>query len=133
MMKKRMKWLLWAAVAVVLVGVSVYSATRPLKAELLEVKPRTIEDKFTETGIVSAAWQQDYYSLSGGRVLTVNVADGDTVAAGELLLALDTSEIDYQIAQLQGQLESLSGQERQALSGPPEKDPAQQLALEQLQ
>ena len=129
-----MKWLLWLVLATVLAGASVYSATRPLQTELLEIKPRTIEEKFTESGTVFATWQKEFFSVSGGRVLTVNVEEGDTVAAGEILLALDTRDIDYQIARLRGELESLRGQERQALSGPRESETVQQLpALEQLQ
>ncbi len=133
MMKKRLKWILWGVAAVVLAGAFAYSATRPLQAELLEMKSRTIEKKFTESGTVSAAWQRDYFSLSGGKVLTVNIEEGDTVVAGEPLLALDTRDISYQIAQLEGQLVSLRGQERQALSGPRETgEDQQQLAIENL-
>ena len=132
LMKKRLKWILWGVVVVALAGVSVYSATRPLQAELLEIRPRTIEKKFTESGKVSAVWQKDFFSVSGGKVLTVNVQEGDVVAAGELLLALDTRDIDYQIAQLEGQLISLRGQERQALSGLGESQTSPQPAIEQL-
>lgn len=131
-MKKRLKWILWGVVVAALAGVSVYSATRPLQAELLEIKPRTLEKKFTESGTVSAVWQKDFSSLSGGKVLTVNVKEGDVVAAGKLLLALDTRDIDYQIAQLEGQLISLRGQERQALSGLGESQTSPQPAIEQL-
>ena len=133
MMKKRLKWILWGVVVVALVGASVYSATRPLQAELLEVTPRTIEKKFTESGTVSATWQKDFFSLSGGKVLAVNVQEGDTVVAGELLLMLDTRDIDYQIARLEGELASLRGQERQALSGPRESQTSRQPVIEQLQ
>lgn len=133
MMKKRVKWILWGVVAVVLVGSSVYSATRPIQADLLEIKPRAIEKKFTDSGTVSATSQKDFFSLSGGKVLTVNVEEGDTVAQGELLLALDTRDIGYQIAQLEGQLASIRGQERQAFSGPRETQiTQQQLAVEQV-
>lgn len=134
MMKKRVRWILWGVAAVALIGALVYSATRPLQAELLEIKPRTIEKKFTESGTVSATWQKDFFSLSGGKVLQVNVQEGDTVVAGESLLVLDTRDIDYQIAQLEGQLESLKGQERQALSGPPATEAARQRpAVEQVE
>lgn len=130
-MKKRVKWLLWGMVVVALVGTSVYSATRPIQADLLEVKPRTIEKKFTESGTITAAWQKDFFSLTSSKVLTVDVQEGKTVAAGEALLALDTRDIDYQIAQLQGQLVSIQGQEKQAFSGPKETQITQQrLALE---
>jgi HlyD family secretion protein len=130
-MKKRIKWLLWGVVVVALVGVSVYSATRPIQADLLEVKPRTIEKKFTESGIITASWQKDFFSITSGKVLTIDVQEGDTVAAGDPLLALDTRDIDYQIAQFQGQLASIQGQEKQAFSGPKETQVAQQrLALE---
>ncbi len=134
MMKKRVKWLLWGAVAVALAGVSIYSATRPVQAELLELKPRTIEKKFTESGMVSAAWQRDFFSASGGKVEAVYVQDGDTVVAGELVLALDIRDIDYQITQLEGQLASIRGQERQVFSGPRDSQIVlQQLAVEQVE
>ncbi|NLK52869.1 MAG: HlyD family efflux transporter periplasmic adaptor subunit [Syntrophomonadaceae bacterium] len=130
-MKKRVKWLLWGMVVVALVGASVYSATRPIQADLLEVKPRTIEKKFTESGTITAAWQKDFFSLTSGKVLTIDVQEGETVAAGEALLALDTRDVGYQIAQLQGQLASIQGQEKQAFSGPKETQITQQrLALE---
>lgn len=132
MMKKRLKWLLWGLAAVALAGAFVYSATRPLQAELLEIKPRPIEKKFIESGTVSSAWQKDFFSVSGGKVLTVNVEEGDPVAAGKLLLLLDSRDINYQIAQLEGQLASLRGQERQALSGPRETQSGR-LAVEQLE
>jgi len=132
-MKKRLKWILWGVLIAALAGASVYSATRPLQAEMLEIKPRTIEKKFTESGTVSATWQKDFFSVAGGKVMTVNVHEGDTVAAEELLLALDTRDIDYQIAQLEGQLASLKGQERQALSGPGPMEDRQQPAIEQLE
>jgi HlyD family secretion protein len=134
MMKKRVKWMLWGVLAVALVGTSLYSATRPVQVELLEIKPRTIEKKFTESGTVSAIWQKDFFSISGGKVLKVNVEEGDTVVAGELLLALDTRDIGYQITQLQGQLASIRGQEKQAFSGPRESQVTlQQLAVEQVE
>lgn len=132
-MKKRLKWILWGVVAVALAGVSVYSATRPLQTELLEITPRAVEKKFTESGNVSAVWQKDFFSVSGGKVLTVNVQEGDTVAAGEHLLALDCRELPFQLAQLEGQLLSLRGQERQALSGPRESQTSSQPAIEQLE
>jgi len=116
-MKKMLKWVLWGILIVAAVAGGVYSMTRPLQAELLEITPRTVEKKFTESGIVLAVWQRDIYSLSGGRVLSVSVKEGDTVAVGEVLLMLDTSDIAYRIAQLQGELASLRGQERQMLSG----------------
>lgn len=133
-MKKRLKWIMWGVVAVALAGTMVYSSTRPLQAELLEIKPRTIEEKFTEQGKVLATWERDFYSVVGGKILAINVEDGDTVAAGDLLLAMDTRELDLKIAQLEGQLESTRGQEKQAFNPPPEARIAQQqLAVEQVE
>lgn len=125
-MKKQVKWVLWGAILAGLVAYGVFSAARPLRAELFTVEPRAIEKKFTESGIVSPRWQQDFYSMLGARVLLVNVAEGDQVRAGDVLVSFDTQEIDYQIAQLRGQLSSLKGQERQAFSQPRESQVAQQ-------
>ena len=116
-MKKGFKIILWVVIVAVLVGSGIYMSTRPLRAELLEIYPRAIEDMFTESGIVSAAWQRNLFSITGGKVLNLYVSEGDVVAAGDILLRLDTSDITYQIAALQGELSSLRGQERQVLSG----------------
>jgi HlyD family secretion protein len=130
--KKQVKWVLWGAAAVFLAGFMAYSATRPVSAELLEIKPRPIEKKFREQGTVSALRQKDFSSLLGGKVLSIMVSEGDRVKTGDLLLSLDTREISYQIAQLEGQLTSIRGQERQAFSGPRETQITQQLlAVEQ--
>ena len=120
-MKKGLKWFLWGVLVIALVAAYAYSATRPLQADLLEIEPRTIEKTFTESGMVSATWKKDFFSLIGGKVLEVYVEEGDQLAGGETLLVLDTQDIRYQISQLQGQLTSIRGQERQALSGTPEE------------
>lgn len=131
-MKKRMKWLLWVMTVIALSAVYVYNAARPLQVELLVVQPRDIEKKFVETGTLSAVWEKDLFSAAAGRVTLLTVKEGDTVAAGEILVRLDTREIEYQIAQLQGQLHSILGQEKQAFSGPRAAQVAQQqLAVKQ--
>jgi HlyD family secretion protein len=131
-MKKRTKWLLWVMAVIALSAVYVYNAARPLQAELLDIQPRDIEKKFVETGTLSAVWERDLFSAAAGRVTLLTVKEGDTVAAGEVLVRLDTREIEYQIAQLKGQLKSIRGQEKQAFSGPREAQVAQQqLAVKQ--
>lgn len=131
-MKKKVKFALWGVAAVALVAFAAYSKVQPLETGLLEVTSRSIEKKFTESGAVSAHWQQSFYSVLGGKVQSVSVEEGEQVLAGDILLELDTSELSYQIAHLQGQYTSLVGQERQVFSGPHDAQVAQQqLAVKQ--
>jgi len=125
-MNKRVKWLFWMVALGALAAVSVYNATRPLQAELLTIKPRTIEEKFVENGLVKAAWEKDLFSAVAGSVKLLNAKEGEPVTAGEVLVRLDTRETEYQIAQLRGQLSSIRGQERQAFSSPRASQVAQQ-------
>ena len=82
-MKKQVKWALWGIAAVLLTGFTIYSATRPLTAELVELTPRTIENKFTETGTVAAQWQRTINGTFPGKVLSVHVREGDNVKVGQ--------------------------------------------------
>lgn len=131
-MKKQVKWLLWAAVVVILAAGSLYNATRPLQTEILVVRPQTVERKIVETGKLTATWEKELITPVAGRVAMLTVKEGDTVAGGEVLVRLDTREAEYQIAQLKGQLKSIRGQEKQSFSGPREAQVTQQqLAVKQ--
>ncbi|MCF6093059.1 HlyD family efflux transporter periplasmic adaptor subunit [Microaerobacter geothermalis] len=131
-MKKKLKRIIWGFVLVVITAIVIFKLLQPLKAEMIEVEPRTISQSFTEEGVVVPILERELYSLLGGKVIDLAVEEGQDVKKGDLLLQLDTEEIRFQLAQLRGQLASVEGQEKQVYREPLSSQVSQQkLAIEQ--
>ncbi len=61
-------------------------------------------------GITASANQASLAFQTAGRVKTINVKEGDFVHAGDLLVSLDTTMLDLQVAQAQAGLEAAQAQ-----------------------
>jgi membrane fusion protein YbhG len=61
-------------------------------------------------------------SLVGGRVLRVQVDEGNAVAAGQVLVTLETETIDRQIAEQQAAIAATRAQLAKALAGPRDEE-----------
>ena len=73
----------------------------PVQVSVFVVEPRTIESVVTAAGALSS---KNSSVLSGkvmGRVVALNVHEGDQVAAGRLLMKIDSGEITAQAIQAQ--------------------------------
>lgn len=57
-------------------------------------------------GTIASASQSSLAFQAAGRVKTINVKEGATVRAGDLLLTLDTTMLDLQVAQAQAALDT---------------------------
>ncbi|MEW5919851.1 MAG: efflux RND transporter periplasmic adaptor subunit [Bacillota bacterium] len=131
-MKKKVKWILWFLLILAVVAYSLFAYLQPLAAPLLEVRPQAVEKSFTESGTVISALEQDLFSLAGGKILALHTRQGAEVRAGDLLVAMDTQELKFQLDQLEGQLLSTQGQESIALRNPsPAHAEQQRLAIRQ--
>jgi len=118
-----------------LLALAVYGvaqALSPLQVETLLIKPQTIAKSFTEEGLVVPALEKTIHTEAGGKVAKVAVAEGDMVPQGKLLAEMDTTDLNFQLASLRGQLLSIEGQRLQSLRPASETQLVQQrLALEQ--
>lgn len=114
------KWKIVIGILVGLAAVSffLFNQLRPLEAETAEVQLRDISRFFTEEGKVVPKTEQTVYSLYGGEIKDVHVKEGQTVSRGDLLVELDSSELDFQLRQLQAQLRSVQGEEAGTTSQP---------------
>lgn len=110
--KKRAKWLIGIAVAIGIAAFYAYSVFKPLSAEVIVVKPKTIAQTFKEQGTVVASEERNVYSKINGNVSKLYVKEGQQLQKGDRLATIDTRNIRYQIEQLQAQRESLLGQEK---------------------
>lgn len=107
--RKSKKWL-WAAIAVVVVLAIVGSSMlKSLDVETEAAKNTDVRATVWEKGKVKSRDAVDIYSEVQGKVKEVLVDTGDKVAKGTLLAVLDVSELDSQIARLEGDLKAVEG------------------------
>lgn len=117
-MEAHLKWVIGAILALGIGGYFVYNSTKPLEAELLEVKAQTISQSFKEEGLVTAAVERPVYSVINGKIINIPVKEGQQVNKGDLLVEIESKDLESQLSQLKAQLESVNGQEKQAKRTP---------------
>ncbi len=110
-MKKKWKVILGSLIFVCIVTVIILNGLKPLPARLLEIHPQSIAKTFKEEGLVVAKEEYLIHTAYGGKVASLSVQEGQKVAAGDLLVVFDDSELRYQLEQLQGQYKSLKAQQ----------------------
>lgn len=64
----------------------------------------TFEQAVTTAGTLTPSMQEDMAFAASGKVLSVDVAEGDTVEAGQTLAAIDTLQLDAALAQAKADL-----------------------------
>lgn len=72
--------------------------------------PTDITGGVTASGIIAAAQDANLALLLGGKVVKVDVAVGDQVTPGQVLVELDTTDLQIQINQAQRNLAELTSQ-----------------------
>lgn len=117
-MEAHIKWIIGAILALGIGGYFVYNSTKPLEAELLEVKAQTISQSFKEEGLVTSAVERPVYSVINGKIINITVKEGQKVEKGDLLVEIEAKDLQSQLSQLKAQLESINGQEQQTKRTP---------------
>ena len=122
-MKKKVKIIVSAALAVVVVAAVVVSMLKPLEVEAVTLAPDTAQLTFTEQGYYDYTGAFQVYPLVAGEVLEVLVQKGDYVSAGDLIAVVSASDYEYQIAQLRSTVSGYNAQiSNLALQEQQEKD-----------
>ncbi len=111
-MKKQIKWMAGIIFALCMSGYFIYSSVKPLAVELLQVQPQTVSQTFKEEGIVTSATERPIYSLINGQINRLSVKEGQQVKKGDLLVEIESKDLEYQLQQLKAQKKSLLGQEK---------------------
>jgi HlyD family secretion protein len=95
----------WAILlAIVLAGSVYYYTTAATVVELTAVAPGNILSTVTDTGYVQAADKIDIYATQGGRIISLPVSVGQTVAKGQVLMVIGNQDLAISDQQLQIQL-----------------------------
>lgn len=108
-MKKRLKW----GSGILVVGVLAFGiwwiwgrTPAPLKVKAGVVVPTSMQEEVYATGTVVPVSLQEALALSPGRIAKVAVKVGDAVKAGQVLVTLDSTLADAQVAQAQAGVEA---------------------------
>jgi HlyD family secretion protein len=109
-MKKRIKYVIIAAVALIIAGAIAISAIQPMTVETVTVSLTGAEASFTELGHVREDRQVQVYPLVGGEILSINVSEGQFVQEGDVLVTVDPSDILHEIEQIRVSNQSILAQ-----------------------
>ncbi|MDD4570681.1 MAG: efflux RND transporter periplasmic adaptor subunit, partial [Tepidanaerobacteraceae bacterium] len=97
-----------------------------------KVQPQTIASVFEEEGEIVPAVEHPVHSLLGGEIVQLPVEEGQQVKEKDLLTVVDTTELEFQLKQVEAQLKSLRGEEAERHQKPLEsRVKSQKLLVEQ--
>ena len=102
-LNRKIKIALIAAAAVIVIALALVIARKAVSSkagvnEVYQVKTETYENVIEISGVVSAAQEQTLQALSDGTVVAVYVQQGDYVHAGDVIIQLDDSDEQYNLA-----------------------------------
>jgi RND family efflux transporter MFP subunit len=116
-LKPRRRIWIWVVPALVVVGLAAFILTRPghvappevadttplvkqiAPAEITTIAPQVLQQTIKVTGSLAPGRQTDVASQVGGRVQSVAVRPGEQVAEGDVLLQIDTENLEIQLGQ----------------------------------
>lgn len=95
--KKKRTIIIVAVLAVIAIAAVLYAQFKPdekIQIETVKVSRDTINETLDTTGTVSAGSQDVFTIPAGVEIKTLEVKEGDTVKAGQLIATFDTSSLD---------------------------------------
>lgn len=130
--KRKLKIIGAILIGVVFIAAFFYQTTKGLSAKLLKVQPQTIASVFEEEGEIVPAVEYPVHSLLGSEIVQLMVEEGQRVKEKDLLAVVDTTELEFQLRQLEAQLKSLRGEEADRYQEPSEsRIKSQELLVDQ--
>jgi len=102
---------------VVVVGIVIAVAKKPVKLVTITAHRGDIKEEISVTGSVASSENVDLAFQSSGRVASVNVVTGNHVGAGQILMSLDTAELQGQKQLQQAQVEEAQAKLDQVKNG----------------
>lgn len=116
---KRKFWLGGGAVLVVVLILAFLYAGGAQEVEVLTVEEGSIATILNETGYVEAGEDCEIQAQQSGKIAEIAVKPGDKVARGQLILSMESPELQVEIKQSESQLAMTQGElstARQSLS-----------------
>lgn len=113
-MKKGLRIAFWVLVVMGIAAGFAYNYYKGIKVNTYTVEKRNYSQSFKESGEVVADKTNTVHALTNGKIISVNVKEGDKIKKGSLIGKIETKGLDYQIRQLQAQIRSLDAQKLQS-------------------
>lgn len=96
--KLKKKYIVLGAAAVLVIGFFIYSrataGTTVMPVTCASAYIGDVEENVSASGRVASAESKTYFAPAGARIAALNVAVGDEVKAGDVLLTFDTAELE---------------------------------------
>ncbi len=109
-MKKNAKIILWIIVILLIAGIIFYKANKPIEVATVNIEQKDMIRSFKETSTLVSQNEISITPAYNSEVLFI-IQKGKEVNKGELLLSLDTKQLEYTKQNLQAQIQALYGQE----------------------
>lgn len=129
---KHRKYVIMGGLALLILIYVTISNAVPLPVNVITLHPNDFIKGFTEEGEVMASQEWAVFNPVEGKLESLKVQNGDNVKKGQVLFEINSSDLNYQLAGLQAQLQSLEGQRLQNNKSPNEAQIGQQTLLIQL-
>lgn len=131
-MKKRMKLIGLVAVGILVLVLAIYLVTSGLKAKVFQVQTGTLTTLQQEEGRIIPATEFTISAPYGGELIRLPVKEGELVQQGDLVALLDTTELQFQLQQIDAQLKALRGEKGMTYQDQlPSQIRSQELLIEQ--
>ena len=117
-MKKQFKFILGAAVVVILAGAGYWFLTQSPEVDVLEIQPGLFRESYSEEGTVVSSDQRDVMTLHTATVSRVWVEEGSRVSEGDILISLEDAEYAFALQEMQAQMRVLDAQLLQLQQSP---------------
>jgi HlyD family secretion protein len=98
-------------------GFGARGTSKPVTGRVETVTRGEVAIRVTETGVLEPLKKVEVKSKVAGKIERLFVSEGSRVAAGQLLVLVDPTEINSQVAQMQAQLDGARARLRQAQRG----------------
>ncbi|MEK7149307.1 MAG: efflux RND transporter periplasmic adaptor subunit, partial [Patescibacteria group bacterium] len=116
----RLKIFVWSLIGLSVIGIAVFYFTVIRNAssyEFIAVERRDVTQEVTVTGAIKSASAVDLEFLTSGRIVSIPVKVGDTVKAGQFLIALDGRDANLQVQKAEAALAGAEAKLRQLKAG----------------
>ncbi|MCL2388484.1 MAG: efflux RND transporter periplasmic adaptor subunit [Defluviitaleaceae bacterium] len=109
-MKKPIKYIIIGIVVLASIAGVVFYMMQPIPVRMTEMRLQTAELSFTEQGVVVAENTMLVFSAAQGGLQNMYVREGQRVTAGDLLISVDTTLLELQLAQIESGILGLEAQ-----------------------
>ena len=113
-LRKRILLGLGAAAAAAVVGLVVWGGPMAVQTETVTVG--SFDDTFTETGYVKSGLARDHLSPVSGKVAEVPVKRNSAVKAGDVLVRIQATELEYELQSHQNALDGYRAQVEETIA-----------------